>query len=146
MKSLVAFLIVWLQIEATAEILFGCSYRTVIGNTEQFDSEQWSTPPLLAVQTTTIPNQNVQLNFKEGTIYKGAYCYIFVLQSQVAGSFYNGNFRLNPSDFASNADGFFKVDASGYPCVFIEGPNRKTWREYRLLNQPFAPITVTVTP
>lgn len=82
----------------------------------------------------------------------GAYAYFCMMDSEPAplaplsGGFKNGAFLLGVADFAGAVDGFTDTDASGWPCIIAVNPgDLLVWREYRLLNQPFAAITLTVS-
>ncbi len=99
---------------------------------------------------TPTPLVNFQADFILTFLDDGEYPYFVMLNSSDApaasGGFKNGVFPLNVTDFAGPAEGFNDVDANGWPCIIGVWPfDGQTYREYRLKNQPFAAITLTIT-
>lgn len=101
---------------------------------------------------TPIPMTDEPFLYPADVLDAGQYAYFAMRDDQdaplapLSGGFKNPVFFLSAADFAGAGDGFIDTDANGWPCLIGTRPSDgQTWRQYRLLNQPFASITLAVT-
>ena len=107
--------------------------------------------PFIQLADQVTPLTNLSLNYAGLIIDMGQYCYIALPESTpppaaFPNGFKNGSFPLNTSDFAGAGEGFASTDANGWPYFRTFLTSENIWiHEYRLLNQPFASIIVTLS-
>lgn len=101
---------------------------------------------------TPIPMADEAFTYPDDVLDAGQYAYFAMRDDQdaplapLSGGFKNGAFLLGTGDFSGAGEGFIDTDANGWPCLIGTRPSDgQTWRQYRLLNQPFASITLTVS-
>jgi len=132
-------------VSSTTDILFGGNFDAHVTD---FDS--WG-GVLQTILGTPVPIVDLDLDYIDIDLTLGQYAYIFMRAESAApaavGGFKNGSFNLTTADFAGASEGFTSVDDNGWPYQagsFTTGDYIGDYREYRLLNAPFAGIVVTM--
>ena len=152
MRILVAFLV--FQVTSLANLIYGVSTIPELHKSKDFDTVFWTMAPSSQetgqyIQGSSGQPKSTVIHFNNPDLERGAFCYVSMPDSDPAplktGGFSNGQFQLNVNDLAGPSQGYTSVDANGWPCIKFNRQGSGVWRQYRFLNQPFSPITVTLT-